>query len=175
MALPLKRYGVILADPEWEFQVWNEDTGSDRSAENHYPTSTLGEIKKRDVPSIAADDSVLFLWATPPMLPQALEVMAAWGFSYKSQWAWVKDKAGNGYWNRNQHEILLLGTRGNVPAPIQGPKSASVIFAPVAQHSEKPKAFYRLIEGHFPTLPKIELNAREKRKGWTAWGNEAPK
>jgi hypothetical protein len=77
-ALPLRRYGVILADPEWRFEPYSRETGMDRSADNHYPTSSLDAIKARDVPSIAADDSVLFLWATVPMLPQALEVMAAW-------------------------------------------------------------------------------------------------
>jgi N6-adenosine-specific RNA methylase IME4 len=174
MALPLKRYGVILADPEWEFQVWNEDTGSDRSAENHYPTSTLGEIKKRDVPSIAADDSVLFLWATPPMLPQALEVMAAWGFEYRSQVVWAKPKTGTGYWFRARHELLLVGVRGNIPAPAPGTQFASVIEKKTTHHSAKPEVFHKLIETYFPTLPKIELNRRgPPRAHWDSWGLEA--
>ena len=77
-------------------------------------------IAARDVPSIAADDCVLFLWATSPMLPQALEVMKAWGFAYVSGAVWVKDRIGTGYWFRNRHELLLVGTRGNVPAPAMG-------------------------------------------------------
>jgi N6-adenosine-specific RNA methylase IME4 len=174
LALPDKKYGVIYADPEWRFEFWSADGAAWSSPDNHYATSALDVIKARDVPSIAADDCALFLCATVPMLPQALEVMAAWGFEYKTSWVWVKDKPGNGYWSRNQHEILLLGTRGNVPAPIQGPKSSSVIEAPVGEHSEKPTAFYELIEGFFPTLPKIELNARKGRDGWEAWGAEAP-
>ena len=76
-------FGVIYADPPWRFEPYTRDTGMDRAADNHYPTMTLDEIKALDVPSIAAEDCVLFLWATAPMLPQALEVMTAWGFTYK--------------------------------------------------------------------------------------------
>ena len=84
VALPDKKYGVILADPEWQFEFYSAKGAINSSADNHYLTSALDKIKQRDVPSISADDCVLFLWATVPMLPQALEVMAAWGFTYKS-------------------------------------------------------------------------------------------
>jgi N6-adenosine-specific RNA methylase IME4 len=173
LALPDKKYGVILADPEWKFVVWSEN-GMNCAADNHYPTSTLDEIKKRDVASISADNCVLFLWATVPMLPQALEVMTAWGFKYVSGFAWVKDKAGTGYWNRNQHEHLLIGVKGNPIAPALGTQWSSVIEAPVGKHSEKPELSLALIEDYFPTLPKIELNRRgPARDGWDAWGAEA--
>jgi N6-adenosine-specific RNA methylase IME4 len=174
IALPQKRYGVILADPEWKFETWSPLGLVNSSPDNHYPTSELDVIKARDVPSISADDSVLFLWATVPTKPQALEVMAAWGFEYKSQCVWVKDRAGTGYWFRNQHEILLVGTRGKIPAPAPGTQWSSVIEAPVGEHSAKPEKFLELIEAYFPTLPKIELNRRwPPRAGWDAWGNEA--
>jgi N6-adenosine-specific RNA methylase IME4 len=172
-ALPMKKYGVIYADPEWRFDVWSRRTGLDRAADNHYPTSNIEAIKTRNVASIAAADCVLFLWATAPMLPQALEVMDAWGFDYKTQLIWVKDRIGTGYWFRNQHEILLVGTHGNVPAPSPGTQWASVLEAPVEAHSQKPDAIYQLIERYFPSLPKIELNARQCREGWAAWGNES--
>lgn len=172
-ALPNKRYGVILADPEWQFGTWSEG-GMDRAADNHYPTSPLEAIKARDVGSIAADDAVLLLWATAPMLPQALEVVAAWGFTYKSQFVWLKDVAGTGYWNRNQHEILILATRGEVPAPAPGTQFRSALAWPVGAHSEKPPFAHELAEAYFPSLPKIELNARARRDGWDAWGLEAP-
>jgi N6-adenosine-specific RNA methylase IME4 len=171
LALPDKKYGVILADPEWRFEVYSEK-GMLAVADNHYPTSHLDDIKAREVASIAADDCVLFLWATVPMLPQALMVMSAWGFTYKSNFSWVKPRAGTGYWNRNRHELLLVGTRGNVPAPAPGTQWDSVIEAPTGRHSEKPEAAYDLIESYFPSLPKIELNARRSRHGWDAWGNE---
>jgi ParB/RepB/Spo0J family partition protein len=172
--LPQQRYGVIYADPEWRFEVYSRETGMDRSADNHYPTSATDAICARPVKDIAADDCVLFLWATAPMLPDALKVMAAWGFTYKSQTIWNKDRLGTGYWFRNKHELLLVGTRGNVPAPAMGTQWLSVIDVPVGAHSAKPDKFYQLIETYFPTLPKIELNARRARPGWDAWGNEAP-
>lgn len=173
-ALPNKKYGVIYADPEWQFEPYSRDTGMDRAADNHYPTSGTDAICARPVGDIAAADCALFLCATAPMLPDALRVMTAWGFEYKSQAIWRKDRIGTGYWFRNQHELLLVGTRGNIPAPAPGTQWPSVIDAPVGKHSEKPDAFYELIESYFPNLPKIELNARRPRPGWDSWGNEAP-
>jgi hypothetical protein len=119
-ALPEQRFGVIVADPEWQFEPWSLETGMDRAAANHYPTSGLDVIKARDVPSISADDCALFLWATIPMLPHALAVMAAWGFGYKSHYVWGKDKRGTGYWSFEKHEVLLTGTRGKIPCPAPG-------------------------------------------------------
>jgi N6-adenosine-specific RNA methylase IME4 len=174
IALPDKRYGVIVADPEWQWEPWSHKTGMDRAAANHYPTSVLAVIKDRDVPSIAAKDCVLFLWATIPMLPHALTVMAAWGFDYKSHYAWGKDKFGTGYWNREKHELLLIGTRGDVPCPTPGTQSESLIQAPKGEHSAKPECFLKMIEGYYPTIPKIELNRRgPPRPGWDCWGFEA--
>ena len=174
LALPDKKYGVILADPEWRFETWSRETGLQRAPDNHYSTSELNEIKSRDVASIAADDCVLFLWATAPMMLQALEAMQAWGFTYVSQMVWVKDRWGMGFWSRNKHEILLVGTRGSVPAPAPGIQWSSVIEAPRGAHSEKPDIIYDIIERYFPNLPKIELNARRGRTGWDSWGLEAP-
>jgi N6-adenosine-specific RNA methylase IME4 len=174
LALPQKRYGVILADPEWRFEPWSRETGLDRAADNHYPTSVIETIAARPVRDIAAKDCALFLWATVPMLPHALSVMAAWGFDYRSHFIWGKDRSGTGYWNRNRHELLLLGISGKVPAPAMGDQWQSLLNEPVGEHSEKPERFYGLVESYFPTLPKIELNARRARPGWDAWGLDAP-
>jgi N6-adenosine-specific RNA methylase IME4 len=160
-ALPDKRYGVILADPPWRFEPYSRITGMDRAADNHYPTNALEEIKALTVAAIAARDCALFLWATVPMLPQAHEVMASWGFTYKSNFVWAKDRIGTGYWGRNKHEHLLIGTRGHVPAPAMGTQAASLIEAPVGRYSEKPAVLYGIIDRDFPTLPKIELRARD--------------
>jgi len=173
-ALPDKKYCVIYADPEWRWEAWSEKGLDATSADNHYRTSMIEAIKARDVPSICYKDAVLFLWATVPMLPHALEVMDAWGFHYVSNFAWVKDKHGTGYWSRNKHELLLIGTRGHIPAPLEGTQWDSVIEAPRSKHSEKPDKAYELIEHYFPLLPKVELNARKRRRGWDGWGDEAP-
>jgi N6-adenosine-specific RNA methylase IME4 len=173
-ALPNKRYGVIVADPEWQFEPWSRETGMDRAADNHYPTSVTEVIAARDVPSIAADDCVLFLWATNPMLPHALLVMAAWNFDYVTNHAWGKDVVGTGYWNREKHELFLIGKRGNVIAPAPGTQWDSLILAPRGEHSAKPECFLEMIETYFPNIPKIELNRRgPPRPGWDAWGYEA--
>jgi N6-adenosine-specific RNA methylase IME4 len=172
VSLPAQRYGVIYADPPWRFEPYSRDSGMDRSADNHYPTMTVAGIAALQIP--AADDCALFLWATVPMLPQALSVIEAWGFTYKSHVVWVKDKTGTGYWARNRHELLLIATRGAIPAPAPGEQPASVIDAPVGKHSVKPEVFRRLIEDLFPTVPRLEMFARgEAVDGWDRWGNEA--
>jgi N6-adenosine-specific RNA methylase IME4 len=176
-ALPAQKFGVILADPEWQFEPWSRETGMSRAADNHYPTSVTEVIASRPVEKIAANDCVLFLWATAPMLPQALLVMSAWGFDYKTEWVWHKVRPGKGrgtgYWVTGEHEPILIGTRGKVPAPATA-MCRSIIAAPIGKHSAKPEQFAEIIERTFPTLPKIELNRRgAARPGWTAWGNEA--
>ncbi len=98
--------------------------------------------------------------------------MEAWGFEYKSMCVWQKNKAGTGFWFRGKHEFLLVGTRGKVPAPAPGDAWESVIEAAACKHSQKPDICYELIESYFPTLPKIELNARKTRDGWISWCNE---
>lgn len=173
-ALPDRRYCVILADPEWRFETFSAETGMDRAADNHYPTSALEEIKARPVADIVAPHAALLLWVTVPMLLEGLEVMKAWGFEYKSHAVWAKDRMGTGYWFRNQHELLLIGTRGDIPAPAMGEQFTSLQMAPVGAHSAKPSFAHELAEAYWPYLPKIELNARTRRDGWDAWGFEAP-
>jgi N6-adenosine-specific RNA methylase IME4 len=150
-ALPEKKYGVIYPDPPWKFEAYNGATGYDRAAANHYTTMDSAAICKLEIP--AAFDAVLFLWATVPMLPQALQVMDVWGFNYKSAIAWIKDKAGTGYWAGNRLELLLIGTRGHAPAPAQGEQPPQVIEAPRGRHS-------------------APMFARAPRAGWSVHGNE---
>jgi N6-adenosine-specific RNA methylase IME4 len=174
-ALPSKKYGVILADPPWRFETYSTTGLTNSSADNHYPTLSLEQIKAHDVPSIAADDCVLFLWATVPHLLNAGDIMRwSWGFDYKSNFAWIKGRSGTGYWLRNKHELLLIGTRGNVPLPAPGTQPDSTFEAAAGRHSEKPIVAYEMIEAMFPSLPKIELFARAARAGWHCWGLEAP-
>lgn len=172
-ALPEQKFGVIYADPEWRFEPWSRLTGMDRAADNHYATSSVEEIAKRNVPAIAADDCVLFLWATVPMLPAALFVMERWGFDYKSHIVWCKEKIGTGYWFRNRHELLLVGTKGEPVAPAMGQQWDSVARPrDPGTHSKKPDLFRKIIETYYPTTPKVELNAADTEDwpGWTRWG-----
>ena len=173
-ALPEKKYGVLYADPPWRFKPYSDATGMDRAADNHYPTMDLEAIKALPIP--AAADCVLFLWATVPMLPEAFDVMKTWGFIYKSESTWVKDKAGTGYWVRGIVEHLLIGRRGrDVPAPAPGEQFPGIIEAPRKRHSEKPDIVADEIGRLFPNVPKLEMFARKERPGWTVWGNEIPR
>jgi N6-adenosine-specific RNA methylase IME4 len=158
---------VIYADPPWRY----EHAEPSRSLDNQYPTMTLEDICAMRVP--AADDAVLFLWATSPKLTEALQVMSAWGFEYRTCMVWVKDRIGMGYYARQRHEILLIGRRGNLPVPEPSDRPDSVIEAPLGRHSEKPAEFAETIARMYPHLPKVELFARQARLGWDAWGNEA--
>jgi N6-adenosine-specific RNA methylase IME4 len=174
IAWPTRRYGVILADPEWRFEPHSRETGMSRAADNHYSTSTTADIAARDVASIAAPDCALFLWVPAPMNEHGMLVMKAWGFAYKAQQVWVKDRAITGYWFLGLHELLLVGTRGDFPAPAPGTQEKSVLEAPAGEHSQKPEAVAAWIERLWPNLPKIELNRRgPARDGWDAWGWEA--
>ena len=175
LPLPDRKYGAILEDPEWRDEVWSRETGLDRSPDNHYATSESEAIVARDdVIRLAADDCVLFMWTTIQHSAIAYEALKARGFEYKSQVIWRKPSIGLGRWVRSIHEILLIATRGNPVCPAPGKQWKSVIEAPRGKHSEKPDAFYELIEAYFPNTPKIELNARKAREGWDRFGPEAP-
>jgi N6-adenosine-specific RNA methylase IME4 len=169
---PAGKYPVIYADPPWRYE--NPPMGgSNRSIENHYPTMTLGEICDLPVEGIAADGTVLFMWATAPKLAECIQVIEAWGFTYRTCMVWVKDKIGMGYHARNRHEILLISKRGELAPPEPSNRPDSVLEAPRQEHSAKPVEYYSLIEQMYPGLPKIELFARGPREGWDTWGNQA--
>lgn len=184
-----KRIGkraVIYADPPWQYE--NPPMGGgNRSIENHYPTMTLAEICALPITEIAHDDAVLYLWATAPKLVECMQVIEAWGFLYRTNAVWVKDKIGMGYYFRNRHELLLVGKRGELPPPSPENRPDSVIDAPRTEHSEKPE-LYDMLDRMYPDLEKIELFTRNPdgvkpkpgggphwngRPAWWAWGNQA--
>lgn len=138
--------------------------------ENHYPTMLIQDICALQVP--AADDAVLFLWSTAPLLPEALYVIDSWGFDYTGEMVvWDKVWIGMGYWFRGQHESLLVATRGN-GAERLGESVPSVYSQTRTKHSRKPAYFRDLIGSWYPAEPKLEMFAREASPGWHVWGNE---
>jgi len=164
--VPEGLFNVILADPPWEYDF---SPTIPRAVESHYPTMTVEEIKVMENP--IADDAVLFLWATAPKLNEALDVMAAWGFKYKTHGVWDKRKIGMGYWLRGQHELFLIGSKGAFRPPEEGNRSSSVISVEREGHSVKPVQIYELIEAAFPYGQYLELFGRgSPRDGWTVWG-----
>jgi len=166
-------YPVIYADPPWKFRVRSEETGREKSAENHYPTMDLAAILDLGCP--ATKDAVLFLWVTD--LANGLACMDAWGFAYKSFWGWEKqypgEQTGTGYWSFDNLELLLIGTRGKPPAPLPGTQPVKLTAHPVRDHSEKPDFHAEQIEHLYPGVPKLEMFCRAPRPGWDAWGYEA--
>lgn len=183
--LPEGQFSVIYADPPWRYDFVQVN---DWGIEAHYDTLPLDEIKNyKDVQGVPIQDkfaktAVLFLWATPPKLKDAMEVIQAWGFQYITGAVWVKNRLGMGYWWMQKHEILLLAKRGNFPAPKTGSRPPSVIEANWNGHSKKPTSIYRMIEKMCPIPEDIKNNGTDyylecfargpKRKYWTGFGHE---
>ena len=168
-----RRYAVIYADPPWRYNSKHHGYGG---AEDHYPTMALEEIKAIRVP--AADDCALFLWATMPLLRQALEVVEAWRFKYKTvAFCWIKQNksgvglvTGLGSWTRSNAEVCMLATRGR-PRPVSH-RVHSVVISPRGRHSQKPEEVRRRIVELLGNLPRLEMFARSRTPGWDVWGNE---
>jgi N6-adenosine-specific RNA methylase IME4 len=164
------KYPVIYADPPWQYEHM---VSVSREIENKYPTMALEEICALPVGDIATEDAILFMWTTAPHLEKAFEVIRSWGFSYRSNAVWDKQKMGMGYYFRTQHEILLIATRGEMVTPAASDRVSSVFSIPRGEHSAKPVEFYNIIEKYYPELPKIELFCRSPRDGWSVWGNQS--
>jgi N6-adenosine-specific RNA methylase IME4/ParB-like chromosome segregation protein Spo0J len=166
-------YPIIYADPPWKYLAYSEVTGREKSAENHYPTMDLDAILDLGCP--AAPDAALFLWVTD--LANGIACMDAWGFRFKSFWGWEKEypgrQTGTGYWSFDNLELLLIGTRGNFPAPLPGTQPRKLTKHPVRAHSQKPDFHAEQIERLWPGVPKLEMFCRSPRPGWDAWGFEA--
>ncbi|MDE4595930.1 MT-A70 family methyltransferase [Sinorhizobium meliloti] len=181
-AMPRAAFPIIYADPPWEQEAWSEERGQDRGLS--YPHMPLAEIKALCAgdASPATRDALLFLWVTANRLDDGIDVLRAWGFDYVTCLVWDKSRIGMGRWVRDRHELLLLGKRGNFPAPIPGTQSASVHAEVRGEHSAKPVYFAEMIERLYPDLPKLELFQRREslvagdvrlNGNWTFWGNQA--
>jgi len=170
----IEKYNIILCDPPWRYN----NKGGQGVAENHYPTMSIEDICALPVAELAAKDSALFLWATFPMLPEALRVIEAWGFRFKTvSFVWLKQNRraktwfyGLGFWTRSNAEICLLATRGH---PKRRDNSIhQFIISPVEAHSKKPDEARDKIVRLMGDLPRVELFARQTPPGWAVWGNE---
>jgi N6-adenosine-specific RNA methylase IME4 len=163
--LPDGEFDVIYADPPWQYDFCLEG-----DPEQHYQVMPTNEICELKVP--VAEDAILFLWATNPKLEDALKVIRAWGFTYKTNLVWVKDRKGPGYYFQSKHELLLIAKRGNIPPPTGDNRPPSVLEAKQTNHSQKPSEIYTIIESMYPNRQKLELFSRQKREGWHSWGLE---
>lgn len=169
-----KKYKIIYADPPWQYK----DRGCSGACEKHYKTMELEEIKNLPIAKIASKDCVLFLWTTYPQLKQAIEVIEAWGFKYKTiGFQWVKkNRSGNGFffglgrWTRGNTEPCLIATKGK-PQRVSN-KVSQLILEPVGRHSAKPGVVRDKIVELTGEGEKIELFARQQVEGWDCWGDE---
>ena len=157
---------LVLADPPWKY----EDNSPSRRIENQYKTATVEEIIAHK--PLTAPDCILFLWATPTLLLEALAVLDGWGFEYATHLVWDKETPGQGHWARFQHELLLVGTKGRPNLPRPSSRVASVFREKRREHSRKPEVVYQWIESAFGDLRRLEMYCRKARKGWSVWGNE---
>lgn len=195
-ALPQKHFRLILADPAWQTVLWSgvTRTPTQKAGEDHYPTMSLDEMAALPVNEIAADHSVLAMWAIGSHLDQALALGQAWGFHFTrgDLFIWIKQRRirpdqidlftgdvaeppiGMGKYTRNQVEICLLFKRGK-GVPVADHAVRQIILAPKREHSRKPVEQYDRLEALFGNVPRLEMNARNTRPGWSSWGNEVGK
>ena len=172
--MTIGKYPIIYADPPWRYA----QKGLQGAAEHHYPTMSINELCALPVAELAAPDSALFLWATFPQLPEALRLIEAWGFTYKSvAFVWLKKNRkadswfyGLGFWTRGNAEICLLATRGHPKR--QAANVHQFIISPIEAHSKKPDEARDKIVSLMGNLPRVELFARQTPPGWDVWGNE---
>lgn len=165
--LPDGKFNVIYADPAWEY----DNNGFRASAEKKYPTMTVEQIKALPVADLAADRCVIFMWGTVPLAREALAVLDAWGFEYKSKFAWVKNTVVSGFYNLGQYEELYIATRGIHVVPVTRRKN--VFDSEAREHSRKPDEVIEMIEEMYPEFKaRLELFARVTRPGWVSWGNQ---
>jgi N6-adenosine-specific RNA methylase IME4 len=175
-----RRFATILADPPWRFQNSTGKMAPEHRRLSRYCTMSLAEIKALPVADIATNPAHLYLWVPNALLTEGLEVMAAWGFTYKSNIVWHKvrkdggsDGRGVGFYFRNVTELVLFGVRGNKARTLApGRRQVNFIASRKREHSRKPDELYRVIEACSPG-PFLELFARGPRQGWLVWGNEA--
>lgn len=168
-------FGAIIADPPWAYEM-RSATGYDKSPEAHYETMPEAEIAALPVGDLAGGSCLLWLWSTWPHLPQALRVMAAWGFTYKTGGSWTKLTAtgkrafGTGYILRSSTEPFLIGTIGD--PKIRSKSIRNLIESERREHSRKPPEARAMVEALLPDVFACELFAREPWPGNQVWGNE---
>jgi N6-adenosine-specific RNA methylase IME4 len=178
LCVPQSGFDFIMADPPWSFKTRSDRGITAKGAGGQYRLQGLDWIKAMPILSIASKNCLLWLWATNPMLPQALDVMSAWGFTFKTAGHWTKTTKhgkqafGTGYILRCAGEPFLIGTMGSVKT---SRAVRSVIMGPVREHSRKPDEAFHAAEKLMPHASRLELFSREMRPGWSAWGDEVTK
>ena len=176
----LGRFATILADPPWRFANRTGKMAPEHRRLSRYGTLSFREIGDLPVGELAGDHSHLYLWVPNALIREGLEVMEAWGFTYKTNLIWYKvrkdngpDRRGVGFYFRNVTEVVLFGSRNGFRTLAPGRRQENIIVSQKREHSRKPDELYDIIEACSPG-PYLELFARHTRPGWAQWGNEVP-
>lgn len=172
----MKKFQIIYADPAWQYatkECLAKTSILNGEINTHYDTLNLQQLKNLKVQSIAANDSLLFCWVVSPMLPDCLDLIKAWGFSYTTiAFVWHKQRTNPGHYTMSECELCVVAKKGKIPTP-RGARNVRQFLSELrGKHSAKPAEIRNRIEKMFPTQSKIELFARSKSKGWDVWGNE---
>jgi len=165
-----KAFDVVLVDPPWKFDGL---TGVSKNVKDHYQVQHSTTFHDLPLTDIVADNSLLFMWCSGPVLKQAIELMTSWGWTYKQiAFIWEKDRVIPGSYSVTSTEMVLVGKRGKIPQPRGCRKQRQMLKSPRQKHSAKPEDIQDRIDLMFPTQNKLELFARRHRPGWTCAGNE---
>lgn len=173
------KYNIIYADPPWSYKdKRDKHPRLCGGALSHYPTMKIEDIKALPIADLTADNAILFLWVTFPLLQEGLDTIKSWGFKYKTLgFSWIKTNKKNnkpffgiGYYTKSNCEVCLIGVKGKPPKVSNS--VSSVIISPREEHSKKPDIVRDKIVELCGDLPRIELFARQKADGWDVWGNE---
>ncbi len=181
MNLPDKQYNIIYCDPPWEYQ--DKALAGERGAGCKYDVMSIDDICKIPVPTICADDCLMFMWVTMPQMQEGLVLMRVWGFTYKTvAFTWVKTNPktptlfwGMGRWTRANPEVVFLGTKGHpkrIATDVHSVVETDTLYSPIGAHSEKPNEVRQRIVELVGDIPRIELFARKRYIGWDTWGNQ---
>jgi N6-adenosine-specific RNA methylase IME4 len=172
------KFSTILIDPPWRFQNRTGKVAPEHRRLHRYPTMSFEQIAGLPVEKYSTEKSHLYMWCPNALLPEALGIMKAWGFMYKTNLVWYKvrkdggpDGRGVGFYFRNVTELLLFGTRGSMRTLAPGRRQVNILLSRKEEHSRKPQGFYQLIEECSPG-PYLELFARERAPGWRQWGDQ---
>lgn len=172
-------FGTVLADPPWQFSNRTGKVAPEHRRLSRYDTLTAPEIATLPIAELVAVQAHCYLWVPNALVPEGLQVLEAWGFTYKAMLVWAKrrkdggpDGRGVGFYFRNVTEPVLFGVRGRLRTLAPARRQVNLIETRKREHSRKPDELYPVIEACSPG-PYLELFARYPRAGWTGWGDEA--
>lgn len=176
--LPKKKFAIVYADPPWDYkgqlQHAGAGNGDSGGAVRHYGTVKTRDLMQLPIGDIVEEDCLLFMWATSPHLDQAIDLGKAWGFAWATvAFVWHKGKPNPGFYTMSENELCLVFKKGKIPQPRGARNIRQTIEHTREKHSRKPEEVRQGIDAMFPEQKKIELFARQKTKGWAAWGLEA--